>query len=171
MTQQTIERVDEVLNMLGNMVPRTKIISALANNWDCKPSAVKRYLAMAQEILSAPTRDPNYVNSRRDQMRLSLETCYMAAMSRKDIRVAISAIKELGQLDGCYQQKLEIDSNAVATPSKVSFNFGMLGFKNADEVRGRIAELKQRMTDGGAEAVLATKVIDVEEVEEADEDS
>lgn len=140
-------RLETVEQLLRRCVLHGTIQHKCAVKWDVAPRTVRTYIKQVYKKWDeeAEIFDERRVNQRRAQIEGILERAL--TMVEPDLRVAMLALDRLCRIEGNYmpdQQDVRLQPGGG-----IVAGLSALGLRSPEEVRGRIAELEERLINGG----------------------
>lgn len=104
------ERLAMVESLLARCWSHTRIAEALAKEWKLTPDTIRGYIKRVYEALRVD--DVEHRATRRDRLRSAYEDLYDRCLKEGDHAAARSALRDLGQLDGCFVERVEVSGPA-----------------------------------------------------------
>ena len=144
---QMLERMETVEKMLRRCLAHGTVVRTCAPKWDVSPRTVRSYIARVhrQWDKDADEFAEKRFIQRQSQIEGVLEMCMR--QEPPNLRVAMIALDRLCRLEGNYPvEQVAVDLHATVG---VGIGLATLGFNSAEEVRGRISELRERLMNGG----------------------
>lgn len=138
-----VRRIETVCKLISLQVNHCAIVKQVSMEFACSQRTVWSDLKRAYAKLETTGETP--LSIRKQGMRASLRMLFQRAVQMGNIGNALGALEKIARLDGLYEAEQININHGGEIGVGINVALSSLGFRSADEVEGRIAELEEKL--------------------------